>query len=209
MPNQKKTVKVLVASPGDVKEERGMTEDVIKKWNAHPQRPLILEAVLWELSGAPETGERVQGILNKQIVDDCDFAIGIFWTRIGTNTGIAPGGAVEEVERLIKSGKQVMLYFSNVAFRERDVDRKQILQLKKFKKSIQKKALIEEYDERHEFKEKLTHQLDVQVYRWFCSTESPMLEVTLRTDSAFRLYEKIIKEDLALSVCWACQVLRV
>ena len=118
-------------------------------------------------------------------------------------------GEVDGVERLIKSGKQVMLYFSNVAFRERDVDRKQILQLKKFKKSIQKKALIEEYDERHEFKEKLTHQLDVQVYRWFCSTESPMLEVTLRTDSAFRLYEKIIKEDLALSVCWACQVLRV
>ena len=41
-------VKVLVASPSDVAEERQMAEDVIKKWNARPQRPLMLEAVLWE-----------------------------------------------------------------------------------------------------------------------------------------------------------------
>ncbi len=165
-------VKVLVASPGDVAEERGMVEDVIKQWNARPQRPLMLEAMLWESHAAPETGDRVQGILNKQIVDLCDFAIGIFWTRIGTNTGIAPGGAVEEVERMIESGKPVMLYFSNVAFRTREVDLDQIAQLQKFKTSIQKSALIEEYDERHEFKEKLAHQLDIQVRRWFCSSDS-------------------------------------
>ncbi len=165
-------VKVLVASPGDVAEERAMVEDVINQWNARPLRPLKLEPVLWESSSAPETGGRVQGILNKQIVDLCDFAIGIFWTRIGTNTGRAPGGAVEEVERMIESGKPVMLYFSNVAYRTRDVDFDQIAQLSKFKTSIQKNALTEEYDERHEFKEKLAHQLDIQVLRWFCSTGS-------------------------------------
>ena len=70
-------VKVLVASPGDVAEERAMVEDVINQWNARPLRPLKLEPVLWESSSAPETGGRVQGILNKQIVDLCDFAIGI------------------------------------------------------------------------------------------------------------------------------------
>ena len=119
-------IKVLVASPSDVAEERKMAEYVIKRWNARPHRPLMLEAVLWESHAAPEIGERVQGILNKQIVDECDFAIGIFWTRIGTGTGVAPGGAVEEVERMMAAGKLVMLYFSNVPYRRKDVDIKQI-----------------------------------------------------------------------------------
>ncbi len=39
-------VKVLVASPGDVAEERAMVEDVINQWNARPLRPLKLEPVL-------------------------------------------------------------------------------------------------------------------------------------------------------------------
>ena len=164
-------IKVLVASPSDVAPEREMAEDVIKKWNARTQRPLMLEAVLWESHAAPETGERVQGILNKQIVDECDFAIGIFWTRIGTGTGIAPGGAVEEVERMMAAGKLVMLYFSNVAYRRKDVDIEQIEALDQFRASLQSNALIEEYDERHEFREKLAHQLDIQVHRWFCSKD--------------------------------------
>ena len=195
-------VKVLVASPSDVAEERQMAEDVIKKWNARPQRPLMLEAVLWESYAAPETGGRVQGILNKQIVDECDFAIGIFWTRIGTDTGVAPGGAVEEVERMMAAGKLVMLYFSNVAYRRKDVDIEQIEALDHFRESLQSNALIEEYDERHEFREKLAHQLDMQVFNWYCqdSRRSIVHEAgdlpTVDAAEAFLCYQDTLKEEL-------------
>ncbi|MFZ4524311.1 MAG: SUMF1/EgtB/PvdO family nonheme iron enzyme [Chlorobium sp.] len=196
--------KVLVASPSDVAVEREMAEDVIKKWNARPQRPLMLEAVLWESYAAPETGGRVQGILNKQIVDECDFAIGIFWTRIGTNTGVAPGGAVEEVERMMAAGKLVMLYFSNVAYRRKDVDIEQIEALDHFRESLQSNALIEEYDERHEFREKLAHQLDIQVHRWFCSIEcgddtsmkNRYQPLDVNVASSLQLYHSTLKEQL-------------
>ena len=95
-------IKILIASPSDVQEERKIAEKVINAWNTSnsDERKLMLEAILWESHSAPESGDRIQGILNKQIVDGCDAAIGIFWTRIGTHTGVAPGGAVEEIERL-------------------------------------------------------------------------------------------------------------
>ncbi|ACF44387.1 protein of unknown function DUF323 [Pelodictyon phaeoclathratiforme BU-1] len=197
-------IKVLVASPSDVVAEREMAEDVIKKWNARPQRPLMLEAVLWESHAAPETGGRVQGILNKQIVDECDFAIGIFWTRIGTGTGVAPGGAVEEVERMMAAGKLVMLYFSNVPYRRKDVTIEQIEALDRFRESLQSNALIEEYDERHEFREKLAHQLDIQVHRWFCSKEcgddtsmkNRYQPLDFNTDSLLQLYHSTLTEQL-------------
>ena len=190
-----KIVKVLIASPSDVKAEREMAEEVIKKWNARPGRPLKLEAVLWEFSAAPETGDRPQGILNQQIVDECDFAIAIFWTRIGTDTGVAPGGAVEEVQRMMERGKKVMLYFSHRQYRTRDVDFGQIVELEKFRSAIQKCAFVEEYDELHEFKEKLAHQLDIQLYRWFCPSEGASAFDQLHPKEVDR-YQKTLKEEL-------------
>lgn len=162
-------VKILVASPSDVAEERDLAVAVINEWNIRNKdiHKLDLEAVLWESHSAPESGDRVQGILNRQIVDQCDFAIAIFWTRIGTHTGVAQGGAVEEVQRLMGDGKQVMFYFSNVPFRKKDVDLEQISALEQFKKSLQKDALVQEYDERHEFKDKLVHHLDLNLKRWY------------------------------------------
>jgi formylglycine-generating enzyme required for sulfatase activity len=168
-------VKVLIASPSDVEEERDMAVAVINEWNIRNKdiHKLELEAVLWESHSAPESGDRVQGILNRQIVDQCDFAIAIFWTRIGTHTGVAPGGAVEEVQRLMSDDKQVMFYFSNVPYRTKEVDLEQVSAIERFKKSLQSNALVQEYDEQHEFKDKLVHQLDLNLKRWYnLSTET-------------------------------------
>ncbi len=197
-------VKVLIASPSDVAEERKIAEEVIKKMNARLQLPLMLEAVLWESHAAPEAGRRVQGILNEQIVDECDCAIGIFWTRIGTGTGIAPGGAVEELERMIVSGKLVMLYFSNVPLSPNKIDWQQVAKLHEFRELIQKRALCEQYDTLHEFSEKLAHQLEIQVRRWFCSKESgddfaqikPHRPAESDSGKALLRYQSTLKEQM-------------
>lgn len=47
-----------------------------------------------------------------QLVDKCDMAVGVFWTRLGTPTDLAASGTVEEIERLGQADKIVMLYFS-------------------------------------------------------------------------------------------------
>ena len=131
--------RVLIASPGDLFEERKIAEEVIADWNIrHHRSRLRLEAVLWEKAAAPESrgkGDGAQYSINHQLVDSCDCAIGMFWTRIGTPTKVAPGGAVEEVQRVQSHDKPVMLYFSNVAFRRQDVDFEQLTQLDAFRAS--------------------------------------------------------------------------
>jgi hypothetical protein len=107
-------VKILIASPGDVAEERKIVAEEIAKWNLvnRDVYRIELEAVMWETNSHAASGDRAQGILNVQIVDKCDIAIAMFHSRIGTDTGVAPGGAVEEVERMLEQKKQVMCFFS-------------------------------------------------------------------------------------------------
>jgi formylglycine-generating enzyme required for sulfatase activity/predicted MPP superfamily phosphohydrolase/energy-coupling factor transporter ATP-binding protein EcfA2 len=164
-------VKILVASPGDVAEERKMAVEVILDWNArHPNSRIRLEAVLWERYAAPENrgdGKGPQEPINRQLVDECDFAIGIFWTRIGTPTKNAPGGAVEEVQRMLASQKPVMLYFSNVAYRRNEIELDQIAKLDAFRTAMRGDGLVWEYEERHEFESKLSHHLELRLPEWY------------------------------------------
>ncbi len=168
-----KKIKILIASPSDVDKEREIAEKVIEEWNIRnsDDRKLVLEAVLWESHSAPETGGRTQGVLNKQIVDVCDAAIGIFWTRIGTHTGVADGGAVEEAERLEGMGRPVMIYFS-LDDLPHDVDIEQLQGVRAFKAKRQCKGdVLGEYENPDDFRRKLAHHLGIQVRRWFCGEE--------------------------------------
>ncbi|MCF8216105.1 MAG: SUMF1/EgtB/PvdO family nonheme iron enzyme [Chlorobium sp.] len=148
-----------------------MAVKVILDWNArHQCSPIRLEAVLWERYAASENrgdGEGAQEPINRQLVDSCDFAIGIFWTRIGTPTKLAPGGAVEEVQRILAGKKPVMLYFSNVASRPNEIDTEQKAKLDSFKQQMQRDGLVWEYQERHEFENQLARHLDYNLSHWF------------------------------------------
>ena len=162
-------IKVLIASPSDVGEERKIAEEVIRDWNVRHdgKEEIVLEAVLWESHTAPDSSDRTQGIINKKIVDKCHCAIGIFWTRCGTDTGVAPGGAVEEVERMMGKGKHVMLYFSDIPAIRKKIDKDQETKLDAFKEKIRPKALTYDFPDREDFRYKLSHHLELQIREWF------------------------------------------
>jgi len=65
----------------------------------------MLHAVRWETHSYPATGERPQGIINRQIVDSGHLLIGIFGNRVGTPTGEAQSGTIEEIEEFRKTGR--------------------------------------------------------------------------------------------------------
>ena len=56
---------------------------------------------------------RPQAAINAQLVSRCDILLGLFWTKIGTSTGIAESGTVEEIDQCVASGKPTLLYFSH------------------------------------------------------------------------------------------------
>jgi len=193
-------IKILIASPSDVSKERDIAEKVIGQWNIvnSDERKLTLEAVLWESHSAPESGDRIQGILNTQIVDACDAAIGIFWTRIGTHTGVAQGGAVEEIERLEKNGKPVMIYFS-LDDLPHDVDVEQLQNVRAFKARRQCKGdYLGEYKNPEDFRMKLTRHLGVQVGRWFLGEKKDQVtsDSTNEHLKHDQLYQSTLTEEL-------------
>jgi len=149
--------KILIASPSDVVAERKAIFEVINSWNATNSEDfgVILMPVMWETHSTPELGDRPQAIINKQLVTSCDFLIGVFWTRIGSPTGVADSGTVEEIEQIKKAGKPVLLYFSSAPVIPDSIDQKQYELLTQFRSKCQKEGLIEKYESIPELREKL------------------------------------------------------
>lgn len=157
--------RVLIASPSDVSIERDIAVRAIQEWNDlnASERRIVLLPLKWETHSAPEYGKRPQEVINRQVVDHCDLLVGIFWTRIGSPTGIADSGTIEEIERIAEAGKPVMLYFSGARQDPDKIDLDQLSKLREFKKKTFPLALVESYADHVEFKDKLAKQIEIQL----------------------------------------------
>jgi hypothetical protein len=102
-------------------------------------RRIVLLPVGWETHSAPILGDRPQEIINSQILRDSDLLIAVFWTRIGTPTGKAVSGTVEEIDKHIHDGKPALIYFSSTPVRPESVDEEQYKMLKEFKEECKKR----------------------------------------------------------------------
>jgi hypothetical protein len=157
--------RILIASPSDVEEERESAVRVIQEWNDlhSSSRKVVLLPLRWETHTAPEYGTRPQEVINRAIVDECDLLVGIFWTRLGSPTGLADSGTLEEIERVGKAGKPVMLYFSGVEIAPNKIDLEQIEKLKQFKEKTYPKGLVESYRKSIEFRDKFSRHLEMKI----------------------------------------------
>ncbi|SLM48058.1 conserved protein of unknown function [Nitrospira japonica] len=127
--------------------------------------------VCWETHSSPEMGDRPQAIVNRQVLSDSDLLIAVFWTRLGSPTGEAQSGTVEEIEEHRRAGKPAMIYFSSAPVLPDSVDSGQYQALKTFKDSCRKRGLIEEYENLSQFREKLVRQLAQTIIRNFTADE--------------------------------------
>jgi hypothetical protein len=66
----------------------------------------------------------------------------MFWTKYGTNTGVAESGTAEEIDQAVATDKPVMLYFSTRPIDPNKIDLEQHQKLRKFKEETYKKALV-------------------------------------------------------------------
>jgi hypothetical protein len=154
--NRPEVLTVLIASPSDVGEERDAVTAAIYDWNAgHTEiTGILLQPIKWETHSYPESGDRPQALLNRQIVDRADFVIGIFGNRVGTPTGIADSGTIEEIEQFRTVGKHVALYFSDADV-PRNVDRKQLDAVEKYRKEREEDSKYDTFKSSVELREKV------------------------------------------------------
>jgi len=144
VPFKAETYRVLIASPSDLGEELLAAAEAINDWNAQhaAAEGVVLLPVKWETHATPETGVRPQGAINRQLVNTSDLMIGMFWTKLGTNTGVAESGTVEEIDQFVAAGKPAMLYFSSRPVDPNRIDLKQHRKLRQFKSETYKTALV-------------------------------------------------------------------
>lgn len=162
-------LKVMIASPSDVAAEREIIRNVVHEWNAvnSEDRGAILIPIGWESHSSPAMGDRPQEIINKQILNGCDLLIAVFWTKFGTPTGKADSGTAEEIDEHLATGKPALIYFSSEPVVLDSVNQEQYRALKAFEHEKMGKGLIERYDSKTEFREKLTRQLAQTIIREF------------------------------------------
>ncbi len=167
MPYQATVLPVMIASPGDVNEYRSLARDIIHDWNyIHSTRTnVVLIPVGWETHSSPELGSSAQDLINDRVLEDCDILIGIFWTRLGTPTGKASSGTVEEIQRHVAAGKPAMIYFSSAPAALETVDHEQYAALQEFRKWCLGEGLIEGFSNMIEFQEKLRRQLQISLQK--------------------------------------------
>lgn len=148
MPFTATVVRVLIASPSDVIEERKALREAIWRWNdEHASTThVVLLPIGWETHSRPELGDHPQALIDRQVVADTDVVIGVFWTRLGTPTPDADSGTVHEIQHAQEGGKHVLLYFSNRPVVPESVDPDQLRAVHKFKKEAQSWGLIDTFD---------------------------------------------------------------
>jgi len=179
-------LRVFVASPGDVEEERNIASLVIEELRRTVGSVLNveLETVRWETHARPDIGRDAQDVINRQI-GDYDVLVGIMWRRFGTSTKRAGSGTAEEFERAYTAFKRfqrpkIMFYFRRKPFDT--TDRKELLQFAKviaFRHKLQQDGVMFwEYAEPLDFERSLREHLTMQLAHATRGVASPRLETS-------------------------------
>ena len=163
--------RVVVGSPSDVENERKAARDAIYSWNDHNahHHGTVLLPVLWETHAVPELGDRPQAIINRQLIENSQILVCIFWSRLGTPTGEADSGTVEEIMKFMDAGNPVLVYFSTKHLPQ-SFDANQWSRLQAFKKRIKKKGLIAEFETEQDLVAKLNTHLTATVKKLLSTT---------------------------------------
>lgn len=179
---QANVLRVMIASPGDVAEERkAVTEDLLR-WNDANAfaRKLVLLPVKWETHSTPQQGDHPQAIINRQLLDNADIMVAIFGTRIGTPTEGYISGTVEEIKKHVAAGKTAKIYFSDVPVPPSSLDPEQYAQLQAFRRECQTTGLYATFGSVEQLRTDFGHHLDLELnqprYLWLSSPQLSTLD---------------------------------
>ncbi|MGH3450921.1 MAG: hypothetical protein ACRDQW_09345 [Haloechinothrix sp.] len=143
-----KVLRALISCPSDVdiRDVRAV-QAAIARWNVllGEQFGSIVVPVHWSEHASAAFGSPPQDILNEQLVDTVDFAIAIFWTRLGSPTSAAQSGTAEEITRIAAAGKSVSVLRCLRPVDASNLDAEQFASLGVYLKDLRGHALLLSY----------------------------------------------------------------
>lgn len=138
-----KRLKVFLASPNDLKEERTIVKNVIERVNTIIGRKVDCHIELYGWEDTLPGFSRPQDRINND-VDACDLFLGMLWQRWGEPTGKVSSGFEEEFRRACERRKktnspEIWLFFKNVEEDRLKDPGEQLSKVIKFKKEQEEK----------------------------------------------------------------------
>lgn len=154
-------VKLALCGPGDVMKEIQIAQEVVTEWNLQhgEARGCWIKHQHWSTDSHPDLSDRAQGVINRQVIDDSDLIVAIFWSRFGTPTGVADSGTEEEIRKGIKLRRTVMVYFSDLEPIPSTADRQQLERLWSFRRELQSTGLCWRFSSRDQFRREFARHL--------------------------------------------------
>lgn len=185
MPAQQTVLRVFVASPSDVSDERKLLEGVVTELNVIWADSLGVSYRLynWETNVSPGIGEEPQAVINAQIPGNYDVFVGIFWGRLGSPTKHFNSGTVEEFERAVSrfestGSPKIMIYFKDAPISPSKLDPIQLQNLKDFKDSLGSRgALYSTFEDQDGFEASLRSHLSAVAKTFETKPKSPPFRV--------------------------------
>lgn len=183
-------LKIMIASPEEVEEERRIVTGAIYRWNdANASvRQLVLLPIKWETHSTPQLGVPAHTVINRQRLDDADIVIGIFGTPTGTPTEEYVTGTVEEIKKHVAAGKAAKIYFSEMPIQQKRVDQNQYSLVQKFREELNSSGLYAIYENMQQFRDSFEHHLALELnhprYRWLEAPDKTAAAQQLKTPAA-------------------------
>jgi hypothetical protein len=154
-------VKLTFCGPSDVAKEITIAQEVVTDWNTqHGEASgFWVKHQHWSTDSHPDLSDRPQGVINGQVIDDSDIIVAVFWSRLGTPTGVANSGTEEEIRRSMKLRRKVMVYFSDLEPIPANADKRQLERLWIFRQELQSAGLCWKFSSRDQFRREFTRHL--------------------------------------------------
>jgi len=167
---RREVIRVFVASPRDVQEERLRMPKVIESLNKTLGKLLniIVELWRWEVDAPPAVGEP-QALIDPEL-DEADVVVVIFWNRFGLTTQAGTTGTEGEVlrslERWNQMGRpQVMMYFCQRPARLNREEIEQRAKVLDFRERVSSLVLAVDYEEVPDFEWRVRDDLFTTIAR--------------------------------------------
>lgn len=129
-------LKVFIATPSDLNQERNLFLNVVSEVNQIKANPMgyFLQPIGWEVT-MPGMG-RPQELINKDLLE-CDLIIVAFWEKWGSPTGEYSSGTEEEFEVAKKSYESIGKPDIFLLFKEQSEDKNEdMIKINSFKERV-------------------------------------------------------------------------
>ncbi|WP_144560366.1 DUF4062 domain-containing protein [Shouchella miscanthi] len=175
-----KLIKIFIASPSDVLEQRNEVERLILDWNNEHSdtNNIVLMPIRWENNSTASyaVNSSGQAIINEQIVRSSDILIAIFGNKIGTRTANNKSGTIEEINVFYeKHQRGIGIFFIDNPIPEELIDERRLVSKYREHLSNNERGLYGTYDTR-----KIRHFITKEVRRLVDAAD---LEVEVKNNS--------------------------